>query len=88
MEPEKIFPDGFESYLETHFEMVSFISHQTDRIDGAENFVTDIAETQGTGGLYVLAQKWTDEFELLHKGREWDGEYFDALDEFFKTKNK
>ena len=41
---------------------------------------------QGHGGLYELAEELTDEFELLNKGRVWDGEFFDEIEEFLSEK--
>jgi hypothetical protein len=41
---------------------------------------------EGIGGLYQLAEDLTDEFESTHEKREWDGEYYDEIEEFLKTK--
>lgn len=87
-ETNKIYMDlgEFESYLETHFEIVSYITQKLDQPHPAENIIDAIYETQGTGGLYMLAKKWTEEFETIHKNTEWDGDFFDTLEEFLKTK--
>ena len=76
---EKHFPNGFSSWQETHYEVVSAITfylhnHPEIVIDG------------GTGRLYELAEEWTDKFEELNKNREWDGEFFDEIDDFMSEK--
>jgi hypothetical protein len=43
--------------------------------------------SQGTGGIYELAEQWTDEFENLHLDQEWDGEFFDEIEKFCNSKN-
>ena len=78
---EKIFPNGFASWQETHFEIVSAIV-----IEARKNFpsgkVGQAIEAKGTGGLYELAKELTDQFEKMHKGYQWDGEFFDTIEEF------
>lgn len=82
----KKFINGFISWQETHFEVVDFIT--TIRVqDTLTGVIAERQESQGTGGLYELAEEWTDEFEILNKGREWDGEFFDEIEEFCKNKN-
>lgn len=81
---EKEFPNGFTSWMETHHEMVSAINSIIS--GGADNIITEIQYWGGTGMLYELAESYTDEFELLHKDREWDGEFFDEIDKFIEKK--
>ncbi len=73
------FVNGFDSWHETHFEIVSVIKFNED-IVGTK--VNEIAATEGSGGLYELAKKLTSEFEELYKGVNWEGDFFDELDEF------
>lgn len=77
--------NGLPSYLETYFEIVDQICIDTDNLD---SLAYNIAETQGRGGLYELAEKLTDEFEELYHGVEWDGEFFDKIEEFITNKNR
>lgn len=81
----KHFPNGFESWHETHFEVVSRIAieHQKDIPTG---LVAERHEMSGHGGLYELAEELTDEFEALHEGREWDGDFFDTIESFLEEK--
>ena len=81
----KDFPNGFESWHETHFEVVSFIALQYER-ESVTSKVAEINDKQGSGGLYELAESLTNEFELLSKGREWDGEFFEEIESFLMQK--
>lgn len=63
------------------------LQHSPDYRD-EESIIVDTAENSGTGGIYELGEQWTDEFEELNKGREWDGEFFDELEAFLFRKNK
>jgi hypothetical protein len=29
---------------------------------------------------------WANEFNRIHEGREWDGDYFEAVDDFYAAK--
>lgn len=75
--------ETFESWHETHFEIVQWITLMADQ-EG--NFVSELAESQGTGGLYELAKDLTDKFETLYSGVEWgideDTQYFDIIEDF------
>lgn len=79
----KEFPNGFDSWYETHHEVVSFLTLEYER-DSVTSRVAEFYERNGTGGMYELARELTDEFETLNKGREWDGEFFEEI-EFFLT---
>lgn len=77
--------DQFESWHETHFEVVSAIILDAER-EEASPLITSVMEEYGTGGLYELAKSLTDEFEKLNASREWDGEWLDELEEFLNKK--
>jgi len=80
------FPNGFTSWQETHFEIARFISSYDE--DGG-GLIGLTAVMQGIGGMYELAEDWTDEFEELNKNRDdWDGEFFDEIESFCNQKNK
>lgn len=84
---DKIFVNGFTSWMETHHEIVSAI---TFSLEFPEQYVWPLVQNrlseQGTGGLYELAEELTDEFEKRHEGHEWDGDWIDAIDDFIKEK--
>ncbi len=73
-------------YLEAFFEIVESItlSMQFDK----DKVVHQRYAEQGRGGLYELAEEWTNEFQSLYADREWDGEWLDTITEFFNSKNE
>lgn len=79
------FPNGFESWKETHFEVVT---HLTRSADFSGSLANKRREQQGIGGLYELADELTHEFESANVGRNWDGEFFDEIEEFLKNKER
>jgi len=84
---EQIFPNGFESWSETHFEVVDFITRERIK-EPIEGLIGGIQQNSGTVGLWELATEWVNEFELLHKGNDWDHlDYYDEVENFCKTKN-
>lgn len=80
MKTEKEFPNGFTSWTETHHEVVRAIALADNGCTSV--VVSSVAGMKGTGGLYELAEELTDKFEELHKDTEWDGEFFDVVEEF------
>ena len=81
------FLNGFESWTETYFEVVDYIT-TIRSMKFIKGIIGETIVSSGTCGLWELAVKWTDEFEVLNKDREWDGEFYDEVEEFCKTKNK
>ena len=79
------FPNGFGSWIETYHEVVSFMTLQYERDADFSSRMSKVSEERGTGGWYELAEELTNKFENLHKGREWDGDFFDEI-EYFLTK--
>lgn len=78
------------SWIETHHEVVSYITTALNIMDTTvvePTVVKHTMEQQGTGGIYELAEKWTNEFELEHAGREWDGEFYDEIEAWLEKKN-
>ena len=62
------FPNGVTSYLETYYEVISYIIFKNY---APENI-----------NLWELAEDITDAFELKNKDRVWDGEFFEEVTEF------
>lgn len=88
MKTNKEFPNGFTSWVETYHEVVAFLEEMNNagnKEDDA-NPVEKFYDQTGKGGLYELAVQYTDEFEEKNKGREWDGEFFDEIEEFLRIK--
>ena len=81
----KQFENGFESWHETHFEVVAMITQMRES-NNMPSTLIEINETQGTGGFYELAYDLTNEFEKMHSGRAWDGDFFDEIEAFLQSK--
>jgi hypothetical protein len=84
MEEHK-FVNGFTSWIETYHEVVSFMTLQYERDADFSSRMSKVNEERGTRGWYELAEELTNKFENLHKGRKWDGDFFDEI-EYFLTK--
>ena len=82
-EPE--FPNGFESWHETHFEVVEAIVIQIEK-RGYTMQLQELQEQSGRGAIWEYAKQLTNEFEKKNEGREWDGEFYDEIDEFLTEK--
>jgi len=79
------FVNGFESWHETHFEVVKAITLEYMK-DEPQGLVAERHGAQGYGGLYELAQELTNEFESLHDVCDWDGDFFDEIELFLNKK--
>lgn len=82
----KNFPNGFESWHETHYEIVSIIERLRNEYDSISNVIKRVEETEGTGGFYELAESLTNEFESIHKETQWDGNFFNEIESFMEQK--
>ena len=74
--------NGKTSWNETHFEIVDEIVRRLNFDSKGETRLSKLHNQVGRGGLYELAEELTDKFELKFKDREWDGEFFDEIEEF------
>ena len=83
MKTEKVFPNGFSDWQETHYEIVTYLA---TTVDYSGSIANKAEVTGGKGKLYELAEELTDEFENLYKGKEWDSDYLDTIEEFLKNK--
>ena len=79
------FPNGLTSWIETHHEVVNAIAIQQQLEIGLSY---QVACQRGTGGLYELAEELTDKFETMHKDTEWDGEFYETIEEFLTEELK
>lgn len=75
------FPNGFTSWMDTHFEVVSYLTTICEK-EGSIAYTTQAMS--GTGALYDLAETITAGFEEAHKGREWDGDYLEELENYLE----
>jgi len=85
-------PNGIESWVETHHDVVRFISKVEEDWDGGETDCPIIKrhEERGFGGMYELGIEWTNEFEEMHAGVIWGvyEEYIDEIHSFLELKSK
>lgn len=79
--------NNLDSYLETHFEITSFILKELENPDPTTP-VNKVFIERGTGGMYEIARYLTDKFEDKHKNTVWDGNYFDELESFLQEECK
>lgn len=87
MKTDREFTNGFTNWMETHHEVVAYITSELDKYEDGCTIVKTM-ESKGKGGIYELAEDWTDEFETLHEHDDWDvDDFFDELEEFCNTKN-
>lgn len=87
MKTNKLFPNGFESWIETHYEVVQFINSQEEGFVALGTLIERRRDERGLGGMYELAEEWTDAFETKYKGKIWNGDFLDTIDDFLTTKN-
>lgn len=76
-------PIELESWAETHHEIVVAI-HESNNSETPSKLVEARQESQGTGGLYMLAIELTNSFESKYKDVSWGDEldWHDTLEEF------
>lgn len=72
-----------DTFLETHYEIAAAIERG---IDSENPFLMAQYDLHGTGFKWETAKAWAEEFQLIHKGRIWDGEWLDTLEEFISEK--
>ena len=82
---EKKFPNGFQSWQETYFEIVQAITIEWMKTE-PQGKVKEIHDAKGHCGLYELAEKLTDTFEWINADTEWGVEldWFDEINSFIK----
>lgn len=82
--------NAFRNWAETHHEVVTIINYQIDRdvniFGEIPRLLDEILSTEGTAGIYDLCFELTNEFEKIHEGRVWDGDWLDAVIEFVNGK--
>jgi hypothetical protein len=85
IEPRQYFPNGFDSWYETHHHIVAHLESTRHYSGSAANRADS---ENGLGGVWELAKRLTDRFEGTYKGIEWGGdnkpEYFDTLEDFLR----
>lgn len=68
MKETKEFPNGFESWYETFYEIASKVAVILNEcIDFLYPKLNEVQESQGTGGCYLFVRELTDKFELQYQ---------------------
>lgn len=88
---KKKFISGFTSWMETFYEVVAFISNVTNHIDdinpNEDCRIEDLYQSQGTQGMYQLAEKWADEFQKEYKNINWEKvDFWDTIEIWLQKK--
>lgn len=85
MKAKNKFPNGFESWMETHHEIVMAIALELEKPENKQSTVIRHRyDAEGSTGMYSLGKELTNKFEKQNKGREWDGEFIEAIEEFLE----
>lgn len=63
-------------YLETFYEVVAYMHTNESEI---------VADADGTEGKVTLAIELTEKFHKWYNRDEYDGSFYDAIDEFLET---
>ena len=77
------FPNGFDSWQRTHFEVVEVLCYIRD-LDEAEQpkSFADFIDRTATEEMYNLALDLTNKYEEQTKGRKREKSLFDEIEEF------
>lgn len=78
-------PTKHQDWAETHFEISAWLALQ---IENNTDLAVQVYGNHGRGGFYELAWELTQDFQDLHGDYEWDGDYFEALEDYLKQKTE
>jgi len=89
----KHFPNGFRSWVKTHYEIVGLIAStisiwEANDCPMEKSKTLELSDGHPVSDIHDYAEKLTDEFEKQNEGRKWSGEYYESLTEFFHSKDK
>lgn len=80
------FPNGFESWQKTHFEVVEvlvYLRSQDQKIeDKGKKTFTEFADNSATEEMYKLALDLTNKYERETMGKKRERSLFDEIEEF------
>ena len=77
------FPNGFESWQKTHFEVVEVLCYIRDLEEGKapKNF-EEFVDQSATDEMYNLALDLTNKYEAQTKGKKRERSLFDEIEDF------
>jgi hypothetical protein len=77
------FPNGFESWQKTHFEVVEVLCYMRDLEEGNKpKSFTEYLDRSATKEMYELALNLTNKYEDQTKGKKIERSLFDEIEEF------
>lgn len=77
------FPNGFESWQKTHFEVVEVLCYIRDlEMDQQPKNFSDLVDQSATEDLYNLALHLTNKYEAQTVGKKRERSLFDEIEEF------
>lgn len=86
---EHNFPNGFESWQKTHYEVVEVLTYFRNlEEDKQPKKFAEMLDRSGTDKLYKTAIELTDKFETEHPSGTGAQTLFEAIEEFFLEEKK
>ena len=77
------FPNGFESWQKTHFEVVEVLCFIRDLEEGKKpKSFSELLDRSATEEMYNLALNLTNKYEEQTKGRKRERSLFDEIEDF------
>ena len=77
------FPNGFESWQKTHFEVVEVLCYMRDLEEGKQpRSFAEYVDRSATKELYDLALNLTNKYEAQTKDKKRERSLFDEIEEF------
>lgn len=86
-----IFPNGFDSWQKTHFEVVEALCYLRDIEEPSQHkSFTEMLNRSASEALYQLAKELTDKFEETTRDQPRDRTLFEEIEEFvaLEVKNR
>lgn len=78
-----VFPNGFESWQKTHFEVVEVLVYMRSLEEGKKpKSFAEMADQTATEEMYQLAMDLTFKFEEQTKDRKRERSLFDEIEDF------
>ncbi|WP_018628013.1 hypothetical protein [Niabella aurantiaca] len=78
-----IFPNGFDSWQKTHFEVVEALCYLRDIEEpGQQKSFSEMLNRSASEGLYQLAKELTDKFEEATKNLPRNRTLFEEIEDF------
>ena len=77
------FPNGFESWQKTHFEVVEVLCFMRELEEGKRpQSFAEMVDRTATEEMYSLALNLTNKFEEQTKGKKREQSLFDEIEQF------